>query len=234
MGAKESVCNWWILALLALFLWYRNIRFDRVIALFIFTLGIIQLIEYAVYCGASGKQAGAALFVTLWLQILILAICVFVFVKNANNNSTEPHKLIESVAGFMLMIFSVVFVVVLLIALLDYGSFRVVEQWGIREDGSKYTYTEWTHTDGEQRANFLIGHFGWLYIVGLITPFLLLFAFFAWSNVTISALLLYGGLSAVYVLAYYPIGAFPSMWAYLGIGVGFLAWVIGLVPGPNS
>jgi hypothetical protein len=76
----------------------------------------------------------------------------------------------------------------------------------------------------------LLGNWGWLYVVGLFVPLILIFGYYMWADMGIAILIMYGALSAAYVLANYPISAFSSMWGYLSIGFAFLAFFLGIIP----
>ena len=219
--AKASITAWWILAMMALFLWYRNEAYDRAIAIFVFTLGLIQLIEYGIHSGADPMQSGQALYITLWLQCLVLAIGVFIFIKSTIDNTDDPtltENIVATIAGWNLFLFAVVFIVALVIALSSESSFSGAP-------GSS-GHIEW-YKDG----GFILGRWGWLYLIGLFAPLILIFAYYTWADIGIAVLILYGVLSAAYVLANYPLAAFSSMWCYLAIGFAFLAWMIGIIPG---
>jgi len=211
--------------MMALFLWYRNELYDRALAIFVLMLGLIQLIEYGIHSGADPQQSGHALYITLWLQCLVLAIGVFLFIKSAVdteiNQGGEPtlsENIITTIAGWNLILFAIVFVVALVLSFTSGATFSGAP--------GPSGHIEWYMNDG-----FLLGRWGWLYLIGLFVPLILIFAYFAWADIGIAILILYGVLSAAYVLANYPPAAFSSMWCYLAIGFAFLAWMIGIIPG---
>lgn len=220
--AKASITAWWILAILALFLWYRNEAYDRAISIFVFTLGVIQLIEYGVHSGADAQQSGQAIYITLWLQCLVLAIGVFIFIKSSMDAETDTPTLSENIiaiiAGWNLLLFAVVFIVALVVAFATDTTFSSAP--------GPSGHIEW-HKDG----GTILGGWSWLYVVGLFGPLILIFAYLAWADVGIALLILYGILSAAYIFANYPPEAFTSMWCYLAIGFAFLAWMVGIIPG---
>ena len=79
---KVSLIAWWIIAVMSLFLWYRNIAHDRVVAAFAFTLGLVQLISYGVANQINLSQADKLLFLTLWLQCFILSLGLYVYTRD--------------------------------------------------------------------------------------------------------------------------------------------------------
>jgi hypothetical protein len=80
----------------------------------------------------------------------------------------------------------------------------------------------------------LLGNWGWLYLIGIFVPLILIFGYYMWADLGIAILILYGILSAAYVLVNYQPNAFSSMWCYLTVGFAFLAWVLGIIPSDNN
>ena len=221
--AKASITSWWILALMSLFLWYRNEKYDRALSVFVFTLGLVQLIEYGIHSGTDPHQSGRALYITLWLQCLVLAIGVFIFInsKKDPDNPSISENVINTIAGWNLFLFAIVFVVMLVLSFTSENVF-----FGAHNPSGRI---EW-YKDGQQ----LLGAWGWLYLIGILIPLLLIFAYYMWADVGIAILILYGILSAIYVLANYPPASFNSMWCYLAVGFAFLAWFVGIIPSNNN
>ena len=217
--AKASITSWWILAMMALFLWYRNEKYDRALSIFVFTLGLVQLLEYGIHSGADPNHSGRALFITLWLQCLVLAIGVFIFINDSKNqhNPTMTENIVHTIAGWNLFLFSIIFVISLIFSFASDNTFSGAP-------GSS-GHIEWYMNDGH-----LLGKWGWLYIVGIFVPLFLIFAYYMWADVQIAVLIIYGTLSAAYVLSNYPLNAFSSMWCYLSIGFAFLAFFLGIIP----
>lgn len=223
-NSKASITSWWILALISLFLWYRNEKYDRALSVFVFTLGLIQLIEYGIHSGADPHQSGRALFITLWLQCLVLAIGVFIFINSVkdNDNPTMTENIVHTIAGWNLFLFAIIFVVTLILSFTSGSTFSGAP--------GPSGHIEWYMNDGS-----LLGKWWWLYIIGIFIPLILIFAYYMWADIGIAILIIYGVLSAAYVLANYPPNAFSSMWCYLTVGFAFLAWFIGIIPpGHNS
>lgn len=216
--AKASITSWWILALMSLFLWYRNQKYDRALSVFIFTLGLVQLIEYGIKSGTDPHQSVRALYITLWLQCLVLAIGVFIFIKS--NNDSDPtmrENIITTIAGWNLFLFAIIFVVTLILSFTSGNTFSA-------EFGSSGKIGWYMNNSP------LLGKWEWLYLVGIFVPLLLIFAYYMWADVGIAVLILYGIILAAYIFANYPSQSFNSMWCYLGIGFAFLAWFVGIIP----
>jgi len=207
-SAKSSLIAFWILVVLAVLLWYRNQAYDRVLAAFVFALGLIQLIEYGIWSGASPSQAGKALFLTLWLQVLILAIGVFIYLKTA-------------LAGASLVLFAVVFLVALFYVFAGKANFSAAP--------GASGHIEWYRNGG-----FLLGNWGYLYLLGLFRPFVLLLAHYHWQNIGLMVLIAYGLLSIAYISYKYPPQAFGSAWCFVSIIFVFLIWIVNLVPSAKN
>lgn len=219
MDAKSSLSSWWILAMISLFLWYRNDKYDRALSVFIFTLGLIQLINYGICSGSDPLQSGQALFITLWLQCLVLAIGVFIFIKGSVPEDTisTRESIVTIISGWNVFLFSIIFVVMLIL------SFTWNLSAGIQSNGS----VEWKSTSDNSTSS-LLGKWTWLYLLGIFVPLFLIFTYYSWSDVGIAILILYGALSAGYILAEYPIDSFINTWCYFSIGFAFIAWLSGL------
>ena len=220
--SKASVSGWWILAFMSLFLWYRNESYDRALAIFVFTLGLIQLIEYGIHSGADPSQSGRLLYITLWLQCLVLAIGVFVFIQcdKEHEEASTKNNLVHSIAGWNLLLFSIIFIVTLITSFTSGATFS----GNVGSSG---------HIEWYQNGGSILGSYGWLYLIGIFLPLFLLFSYFAWADIGTAILILYGILSAVFVLSKYPPAAFTSLWCYLSVGAAFIMWMIGIIPQTN-
>lgn len=218
-SAKASISSWWILALMSLFLWYRNEKYDRALSVFVFTLGLIQLIEYGIHSGSNPQQSGQALFITLWLQCLVLAIGVFLFISQSIEPDTisTTEKVVHIIAGWNLFLFAIIFVIALIMSF--------TAGWTFSGAPGSSGHIEWSLNNGN-----LLGKWGWLYLLGVFIPLILIFAFYLWADIGIAILILYGALSAAYVMTNFPSNAFSSMWCYLSIGFAFLAYFLGIIP----
>ena len=212
-SGKTSITAWWIMALMSLFLWYRNVKYDRALSVFVLTLGLVQLIEYGIHSGTDPTQSSRAIFLTLWLQCLVLAIGVFVFV-NAPSNAIDGNGIVSTLSGLNLILFACVFIVMLITAF------------------TSSTFDLHTDIDGcinlSRNGNSLLQNWEWLYLVGVFFPLVIIFMYYMYSDQEIAILIIYGALSAAYLMANYTAGAFNIMWCYLGVGFAFLAWFMGM------
>lgn len=203
--AKNSLIAWWVLILIALFVWYRNQHYDRVYAVLIFIFAIIQLIEYGIASGVNNSQAGKAIFVGLWLQILVIAIAVYIYVKTY-------------VAAGALIMASLIFLIVILYVIFGKGHFSAF----LNQQG----FIEWKY-NGEP----MLYQWGWLYLLFLLIPFLLLLVADNFRNIGIPIFIAYGIATAIYVYLHFPLSQFGSIWTYLSIGFAFLVFYIGMFMG---
>lgn len=208
-SAKASLIGFWLIAIVAFFLWYRNEYYDRVLATFLLVLSLIQLVEYGVHSGMNGEQGGRMIYVTLWLQCLVLAVGVYVYVSNSSWG-------VQLVATGYLIAFTLIFLITLLYALFGSSSFCA----RVGPSG----HVEWTNNGG-----FLLGSWGWLYLLGIFGALFLLLASQHWSDTGLLILILYGVLSAIFVALAFPPQAFGSLWCYLAVGFAFLAWFLGIL-----
>ena len=157
------------------------------------------------------------------MQCLVLAIGVFIFINDAKDheNSSLTENIIHTIAGWNLFLFSFIFVVILVLSFTSDSTFSGAP-------GSS-GHIEWYMDDHP-----LMSKWGWLYLIGIFVPLILIFGYYAWADIGTAILIIYGILSAAYVLSNYPPAAFSSMWCYLTIGFAFLAWFVGIIPSTNN
>lgn len=185
-------------------MWYRNKGFDRAFAPFLFAIGLIQLIEYGVYTHLHPQVAGKLIYLTLWLQVLLLAMGVYGYL----------HKGVS----FVWMI----------AALIVFAAAVYVVSKGTTFDASfdpNSKHIVWSQTAHDSRGGIL-GGYSWLYILGITIPFVMLLAYKNWSSIGIYLLLTYAIVSAILVYVLFPKISFPSMWCYTAVGFVFLAYLV--------
>jgi hypothetical protein len=158
---KDYLISWWIIAILSVFLWYRNKNEDRIFSIVFFLLGIIQLIQYSVYSGADAAQAGKAIYITIWLQVVILTISVFIYFDSTN--VYEENRLLYIFSFVTMIFFFVVFVLALSLLLTSEEDKYLVFK---DADGS----ITWQNKDNN---NFL-GLYWWIYLLGIIAVIIML------------------------------------------------------------
>lgn len=218
-SAKASFLAWCILSFMSLILWFRNKRYDRALAGFIFIIGLIQLVEYFIHIQSLDKNtAGKSLYLILWLQCLVLAGGVYLFIKGKGAATTGGggSGVFTNIALGNLILFAFIFISAVVLAFTVYN-------YSFSGAPGKSGHVEW-YRDGKP----LLGTSGIFYLFGIFFPLLLLFLYYAIVvkkfDLGMLLLILYGILSACYVWKTFPPQAFSSMWCFLAVGFAFLVW----------
>lgn len=206
-SAKASLCAWWIQALLSLFLWYRNNSYDRIIAVFLFVSGLIQLVEYGALSGADPRQTGTAIFLVLWLQCLVLNIAALSFFVSQK----EKAKSFVTVSSILVFIYALMF-----LAMLIYSFFPSMVL-KVEEVKNKVLWTK----NGKEG---ILGNLSIVYLLGIFVPLFLILAYYSWANLEMGIIILY--LLGTLVFSLLKEQSLNS-WGNFFIGVGFLAWFFG-------
>lgn len=81
--AKLSIIAWWVLIVMAIILWYRNVTYDRVAAGVLLVLAMIQLITYAAHNAVRPSVTGNLVIVTLGVLLLITCVGTYIYTNNA-------------------------------------------------------------------------------------------------------------------------------------------------------
>lgn len=207
--AKQSVITWWIFSLMSFFLWYRNCNYDRAIAPFLFVVGLAQLIEYGAYSNADPQQSGNALFITLWLQCLVLAISVYIFIKTYQENN---ESYIETILGLNVLLFSFVFLISIVCM------FNGDNNYATKFDSNGNLL--WLNDNQS-----MLGKWQLLYAFGILFPFFLLLIHYKCNDITLSVVIIYILFIFSYVLSNYSIEMFNSKWCYFALGIPFIMWI---------
>lgn len=215
---KYSITAWWIIAFMSLILWYRNLKYDRIISVYIFTLALIQLIEYGIYSGTNKQQSARAVYITMWLQCLIFAIGVYIFINKSNHvkpgPATQLQKTINLLAGWNLFLFAAAFVVALTLSFTNDFNFSL---------DSDSDFVQYYVNDQP-----MLNNWGWLYILGSFSPLVLLILYFDYNDIASIILFLIGLFYMIYILNKYPHSCLASSWSYFGIIIAFVVWVLGM------
>lgn len=143
-GIKNSLLAWWILCILAIFLWCRNYKYDRVMSTLAFTIALIQLTEYGIYNNMNIRQGGKLIFMLVWLIVLILALSVLIYSKD--------------IISFMwVIVISVLFMIICAYAITNENNDQKP-----KINGNKLEY------------GYVIDDIYWLYIASFFIPLLIL------------------------------------------------------------
>jgi hypothetical protein len=66
-------------------------------------------------------------------------------------------------------------------------------------------------------------------MAGLFIPLFLIFGYYMWADLEVAGLILYGAITAAYVLSNFPPSNFISLWNHLTVGFAFIAWFMGTI-----
>jgi hypothetical protein len=205
--AKSSIIAWWLLVLIAICLWYRNEQYDRMLAPFLLAVALIQLSEYALHSGARPQQAGWLIYNLLWVQCLLLAIGAYLVVRQ------QACAVVLSVLALVLLIVAV------LLSLYFFAS-SLLGNEGFTASTNEQGQITW-QVDGQA----LLSRGGWLYLLGITLPLLLIAA--AYQGENLASWLLIGYLLIAAVVSYYS-SSLTSNWDYLAVGFACVAWLAGI------
>lgn len=201
--------SWFLLCLLAFFLWYRNIGYDRIYSPLVFVMAIMLLIVYGTYAGGNTEQAGSAIFLAVWLQPIILAIAVYSYFYH-NENS-----LYRRIAGWSIFAALILFVVALLsLFFLQY----------------RYLIVPTTERDiwscvSSTKTTSMFYYWGWLYLVFITFYLVLLLASGGWKDWTLVGLIL-----LIWIIAlYFRLDCRKLSTAYIFCFIGFYIWIMGSI-----
>ncbi len=190
---KRYLIDFWLLVFIGFMLWYRNRAYDRVVSVFLVMVAIVDLLEYGAFSGMDSFESGRWIYITLWVQVLALAIATYIYVQ-------------EILACVYMIVMAVVASIFIIYGLFCKDRF-VVNSCGWFNDGS----------------SLFLGHYWWVYILGLVIPVILI-AYY--KNTSVVVLLLYGLLAAIYVSCSSNEENWASNWFLLASGIAFICWII--------
>ncbi len=206
-SSKSSIMAWWIMIIIAIFLLWRNEEYDWVIAVLTIPVALIQLIEWSVHSGTLPlAEAARYLYITLWLQLFIFALVVFLYTSYA-------------VTGLWLLIMTGLFLYGL-----SYAYSVDLNTFSIEIDNNNLIW----QNDGDT----IFEPFDIIYLIGITLPFLFLLAYYNWSDPGLWILLLYVLFSALFAWLVSGSRKMGSTWCYLAVGFVFLAWMVGIARAP--
>ncbi len=201
-SVKSSLLGFWIVFILAIFLWYRNYKYDRIMSAIAIILGLFQLIEYGIYNNMNPHQGGKLIFSVLWLLLFILAMGTLIFIKS-------------STALIWMIIIATVFLFAVTYAFTsEENTFNVVR------DGE---YLLWTR----ENSGILNG-LEFIYILGILVPILLLLIYYRWEDFGLYVIVIYLFVSFIILWYLFESRFLGSLWVYSLIGMIMLIWFIGM------
>ncbi len=201
-SAEASLITSGVLVLVGLAMMIRRTRLDVILAGFILALAIIQIVEFGLHSGVIGSQEGGKmLFVTLVFQCAIFAASAW---------AVFGGYIVGGLAIGM-------------VGLLGAALFILPK--------SKFSATpgQCGHMEWSRDGNGLLGNLGAFYLIGIFAPLVFVTAYAqTMSGFAIGSILgIYGVCSALYVYLMFPTKQFSSMWCFLSVGFGALAWLLG-------
>lgn len=231
---KESLIHWWLLAFIALFLWYRNNYYDRIFAVYFFVVALSWLIQYGFLSGASDQQSGNSIYIILWLQCMVLAIGVFTYLRNHQPTLMDPHQRTATyLSGINLFVYAVITLIAILYIV--FGQTRHVLEVngggvgggvggggvGLGGEGG----ISWT-TNG---TDTILGpwYVNVIYILGIMIPLILLFVWYEFKDFGLLLLMVYILLSIMLALWQSSPQFLPALNYYM-IGFAFVTFMIGI------
>lgn len=167
------------------------------------------LIIYGVYSGGSTTQAGAAIYLAVWLQPVILSIAVYCYFYN------YASSLYRRIAGWSILVSTLLFIVALLCLITLHHRYLVIPTTG----GDVWSCITSTQTTS------MFYYWGWLYLVFISFYIVLLLAQSNWRNWYLAVLLL-----MIWCMAlYYKLGYRRLTTAYAFCFIAFYFWLAGVV-----
>ena len=200
---------WFVLCLLAIFLWYRNLPYDRIYSPIVFLLALIQLFVFGVYTGGNTNQAGIAVFLAVWIQPAVLAIAVYSYFYNYEGSS----KVYRRIAGWSIILAIFIFLVAILSLYFCNCKYFVVPT----TEGDVWTCVTSTDTTS------MFYYWGWLYTIMMSFYLLLLLGASGWKDWKLILVLII--LWAV--VTYFKFGNNSITSGYIFCLVAFVIWFIG-------
>lgn len=188
----------------ALFLWYRNNKYDRYLAPWVLTLGIIPLLDYGAVSCANPQVTGFMVYTAIWLQVLILGIGVFLYLQHSEK------QIIRELSFWGLSVSCAIFILFFMYNWMSEASW----ERGI-------WYLRWYINDEP-----MLSSWHWLYLLGILMSLVLLWGEFEFGDlrlcsVIVGVLMLFG-----VILLVYPIEEFVGAWSYLGVAIVFMLWYV--------
>lgn len=201
LSTKESASAFILLVVVSILLFIRNNGYDRLLAVLFFVISLIQVTEYLFHSGIiSADEGGRMIYLTLWLQVAVLAIGLEV---HFHTNFTK----------FWAAIFSLIFIIAL--------GYSCTKEFNVTRE---YGHLVWTK---ENENGNILGLPAILYMMGLFLPFFIIQYYENWSNIPMWIVLAALILSFLLVSMIYPKLVFSSLWCYSSVGVLFVAWLVG-------
>jgi len=201
LTAKASLFAFIILIVIAILLYIRNIKYDRIFASFILAVSLIQLTEYLFHSKLISSQIGGKMiFTILWFQVLVLAIGIQILYQT-------------TLTSIWMILFTIIFIIAL---------YYVVQH--IFEVTTGYGHLIWSQQDINDN---ILGNTKFIYLLGLFVPLFIILYYSEWSDISMWIIIVTFILSILLVRWIYPRMVFSSLWCYSAVGVAFVIWLVG-------
>ncbi len=201
LTSRESILAFIILVVIAILLYIRNIKYDRILAVFLFAVSLIQLTEFFYHNGSlSSSTGGRLIFMILWLQVLVLAVGVQIYYQTT-----------------LTSLWMILFIVIFMIALF----YSVGQRFSVTTGDGHLVWSQ----DG--KTSNILGKGAFLYLAGLFIPLLIILYYSGWKDTGMWIILIAVLLSIFLVRVFYPKLVFSSLWCYSAVGVAFVVWLVG-------
>lgn len=216
IDSKILLSSWWVLFTIAVFLWYRNFKYDRMIASYAFLLALIQIVQYAFINGAKSKTSANLIYIIMWLQPIFMSFCAFVFLKKQTEQyNTEANKNISKLTFLLFLVTIIVFI---------YKLYELYEY-----DNVNMSYIDGKISWSEGKIPFMEKWY-LVYFTLISLPLFIIAAYYKFKDVTSLILLFFIILSGciVYRVVHNPY-YFMSTWSLVASGIALFGWMGGLI-----
>lgn len=202
-SAKLCIIAWWVLVLIAILIWYRNIGYDRVMAGIFFVLGIIHLVEYGCHSAMRPTAAGNLILVSLMILLIVITFGVYAYTRNI-------VALCVTCVAALLFIF-VVFDIMFCSSIYD-----------ARVSGSN-CFPSWSYNGGS-----MLGSMMFVFSICIVISWICMLYHTDFQDIGLYIIAAYTILTLIYVSIYYPYDAIGSAWCWFLTGLALIVWFVGL------
>jgi len=202
IDAKQSLIALGVMIFISFIMYIRNIGYDRIFCFLLVAVSLIQFVEFLYHSSyIEGCTAGKAIFLILWLQVLVFALALY-------------YKFRTSLVGVYTIFFGVVFLIAIL--------YSVNTNFSVTTGAKHLLWQRYGLKEGN-----ILGNSKWIYLAGLIVPLFIILYYNKWKE-TGTWILLGSIIFSIIFTKMISSGVyFPSMWCYSAIFIAFTAYLIG-------
>lgn len=174
-NAQSSWCGWLIATVIGIVIWFRNETFDRPLAVFIISFGIIQLLEAGYHSNSSfGLEGGGKLIpIALWFQCLAFNLSLAFYFTSVKGTSAQCPEWIYYLSIGLSLLYILIFGIIL------FDIYTTTDLYLVKPACTGHL--AWLHgIIVECQGKFtwinkaILGSFSWLYLLGITAPLILL------------------------------------------------------------